>query len=75
MDDFTKEEPKEIMVKIRWTLEFEYPVFDSNDDHIQFYLEENHCQENLLSYLANDCEDGKCKMCSIGEVEVLEIKR
>lgn len=66
----------ELMVKIRWTIEFEYPVLDDgNDEHIRFYLEEMHCQENLLSYLRDNYECGKHKMCSIGEVEVLEIKR
>lgn len=75
MNDFTKEEHPEIMVKLRWTLEFEYPVFDGSDEHIQFYLEENHCQENLLTYLVDDSEVGKCKLCSLGKVEVLEIFR
>ena len=75
MNDFTKEESTKIMVKIRWTLEFEYPVFNSDDEHIHFYLEESHCQENLLDYLVSESEDGKCKLCSIGNVEVLEIIR
>ena len=75
MNDFTKEENPELRARIRWTLEFEYPVFDSSDECLQFYLEENHCQENLLSYLVSESEDGVCKLCSIGKVEILEIIR
>jgi hypothetical protein len=75
MNDVTKEDDKEIIAKIRWTLEFEYPVFNSDDEHILFHLEESHCQENLLDYLVSKYEDGKCKLCSIGNVEVLEIIR
>ena len=74
MNNFTNES-EEIMVKLRWTLEFEYPVFSSDDEHIRFYLEESHCQENLLSYLVDKSEEGICKLCSLGEVEILEIKR
>lgn len=66
---------KQINLKIRWTLEFEYPVFNSDDEHLKFYLEESHCHENLLDYLLSDREEDRCKLCSIGEVEVLEINR
>jgi hypothetical protein len=62
--------------KIRWTLEFEYPLYgfeDSDLEFIQFYLEESHCQENLLTYLVDESEPGICKLCSIGNVELLEV--
>ena len=61
--------------KVRWTLEFEYPIPDGMDmENYQFYLEENHCQENLLDYLVSESEEGICKLCSIGTVELLELK-
>ena len=61
--------------RIRWTLEFDYPIpeggtFEDN----QLYLEESHCQENLLDYLNYQYEHGICKLCSIGKVELLELK-
>lgn len=71
----TENPPKEIMVKIRWTLEFEYPVIDGDDEFLQFHLEENHCQENLLNYLVSESEEGICKLCSLGTVKILEIQR
>ncbi len=68
-------ESKEVMVKIRWTLEFEYPCLNASDEQLQFYLEESHCQENILDYLVQESEVGKCKLCSIGNVKILEINR
>lgn len=64
--------------RIRWTLEFEYPLWDESEkeedlEHVQFYIEESHCQENLLEYLVSESEDGVCKLCSMGKVELLEI--
>lgn len=65
--------------RIRWTLEFEYPLWEGLEEkeedleHAQFYFEESHCQENLLNYLVSESEDGVCKLCSIGKVELLEI--
>jgi hypothetical protein len=62
-----------LKAKIRWTLEFDYPLskvecFDS----LKFYLEENHCQENILEYLLTESEPNVCKLCHMGKVEVLE---
>jgi len=60
---------------IRWTLEFDYPIRNDNDlEQNKFYIEEHLCQENLLDFLVNESEEGKCKLCSIGKVELLEIK-
>lgn len=66
---------KQITAKIRWTLEFEYPVFDSDDEHVEFYLEESHCHDNLLDYLVGQQREGFCHLCELGEVKFLEIIR
>lgn len=60
--------------RIKWELEFDYPLFDTDLEHAQFYLEENHCQENLLDYLVSESENGICKLCSIGKVTLIELK-
>lgn len=61
--------------KIRWILEFEYAIPEGgNFEENKLYLEESHCQENLLNYLVGESEEGKCKLCSIGKVELLELK-
>jgi hypothetical protein len=61
--------------KLRWTIEFEYPIPEGGTfEENQFYLEESHCQENLLTYLVAESEYGKCKLCSLGKVELLELK-
>jgi hypothetical protein len=65
-----------LSARIKWALEFDYPLWESdevNEEHIQFYIEESHCQENLLTHLANNSEDGICKLCSIGEVKLIHI--
>ena len=60
--------------KIKWTLVFDYPITHYSSFELeQFYLEESHCQENLLNYLVSESEHGKCKLCSIGTVELLEV--
>ncbi len=67
--------------RIKWTLKFDYPFWEGMKttpedlERVEFYLEESHCQENLLEYLYNQSEDGICKLCSIGEVELLGIVR
>lgn len=60
--------------KIRWTIEFEYPIGSLSDlEKIQFYLEESHCQHNLLHYLVDQEQEDKCYLCSIGKVELIGI--
>ena len=57
--------------KVRWTIELEYPVPEGIDH--QFYLEEHHCQKNLLIYLYDQIEPGLCNICDLGKVEFLGI--
>lgn len=79
MNDFTKEVQenmgkRQMKARIRWTLEFDYPIPDGADfETNQFYLEESHCQENLLNYLVSQSEEGVCKLCFMGKVELLKV--
>ncbi len=62
-----------MIAKIKWEIELEYPVDCSDYELVEFYLEESHCQENLLNYLVSQSEPGRCKLCSIGKVTLLEL--
>jgi hypothetical protein len=66
---------KLIKAKIKWTIELDYPLWESDsepdEDHIKFYLEESHCQENILDYLVSESEKNICKLCFMGKVEYL----
>jgi len=75
INDVTKEKSAEIKAKIRWTIEFEYPIFDGENEYIKSYLENSHCNDNFLKYLVSQSEDGYCSLCLISDVKVLEIVR
>lgn len=59
-------------VPIKLTLDIDYDIgagFE-DDDTLQFYLEENHCVENIIRQLYEKLEDGFCHTCSHATVKI-----
>lgn len=63
-------------VPIRLTLDIDYEIYDgwkeSDPEAIRFFLEENHCVENIIRQLHENQVEGYCTTCSHAEVKLLD---
>lgn len=61
-------------IPIKLTIELDYEIYDgyenSGEDGIRFYLEENHCVENIIEFMYKNLKEGSCHTCSHAEVKV-----
>jgi hypothetical protein len=58
--------------KITVVFHMEYEVLDRDEEQTQFFIEENHCIDNVVRELAQRIEDdpGYCQTCNLAEAYV-----
>lgn len=80
----TEPRPKAVkryaVVRETWTV-IVHDYSDGDDDHSQFFWEENHCSENearkiadtMTRFLEKNNEHGICNLCSVHEAKLLGV--